>query len=109
MNKAFTKSKTIELDSKWYLSPDSDNGVILTFHEIREKEKTKKEDGKLIKTGETEQYRFEDVTYHPRIAQALKEYVKNSLNSSKNLQEIIDKEDKILNIISNLDSTFKQF
>ena len=109
MNKVFTKSNKIELDSNWHLTSDGDSGIVLTFSENREREKTKKENGKTIKTGEKEEYLFEDATYHPRIAQALKEYVKKSLNSSETIQEILDKEYRILAIVNELDETFKQF
>jgi len=109
MNKAFKNNKVIVLDEKYTLTPDSDNGVILTFSETRQREKTEVRDGKKVKTGETEDYIFEDRWYHPRIAQSLKEYVNQSLNSSKTLKEIIEKEDKIFNLISELDRSFKQF
>jgi hypothetical protein len=109
MNRSFTNTDKIVLCDKYYITPDSDNGVILNFFEPRKKEKVIKENGKQVKTGELEDYIFEDATYHPRICQALKEYVNQSLNSSKTLEEIIEKEDKIFALISEMDKTFKQF
>ena len=100
-NKTFTNSKVIELDNKFYIKSDGDSGIVLVFHEPRKRENKK--------TGELEDYIFESKTYHPRIAQALKEYVNQSLNSSKTFKEIIEKEDKIFDLINNLDKTFKQF
>lgn len=109
MNKVFTQNSKIELDPKWSLTSDGDSGIVLTFSEMRKREKTVKENGKTIKTGETEDYLFKAVTYHTRIAQALREYVNKSLNSSKTLKEILEKEDKLLSIINDLDKTFKQY
>lgn len=109
MNKTFTENSKIKLDPKWHLTSDGDSGLVLTFSETRKREKTIKENGKTIKTGETEDYLFKSVTYHTRIAQALREYVNKSLNKSKTLSEILEKEDKILGIIEELDRTFKQY
>lgn len=109
MNKSFTADKAIALDKSWTLTPDSDNGIILTFSETRQREKTIKENGKTVKTGESEDYLFEQKYYTSRIAQALRLYTEKSLNSSKTLEEIIEKEDKIFAVINQLDKTFKQF
>ena len=109
MNNTFKKSNKIELDSNWYLSPDSDNGVILTFNEIRQRDKIEKINGKKVKTGEVEDYLFEDKYYTPRIVQALRIYADKTLNTSTTLQEILEKEDKILQILEKIDNEFQQF
>lgn len=108
-NKIFTNSKVIVLDEKWDLTPDSDSGVVLTFREPRKRDKTEKVNGKKVRTGEVEDYIFEEKFYTPRVAQSLRIYTEKTLNSSKTLEEIIEKEDKIFDLISNLDKTFKQF
>lgn len=109
MNKTFTKSRVIKLDDKYNLTPDSDNGVILTFSEIRQREETKKENGKVIKTGNAEDYLFEDKTYHTRISQALTKYVDLTQNSSKSLEDLFNKVDAVYEVISKIDKTFQQF
>lgn len=109
MNKTFEKVKEIKLDDNYTLTPDSDNGVILTFSEIRQREETKKENGKLIKTGKKEDYPFEDKTYHTRISQALTKYVDLTQNSSKSLEELFTKVDEIYAVINKIDKTFQQF
>lgn len=101
MNKTFTKSKKIELDSNWHLTPDGDNGVILTFHEVRERKKKNSE--------EMEDFLFEDKRYFTRIVQALRLYAEKTLNTSSTLQEIIEKEDRIMNLLEKMDKEFKQF
>lgn len=109
MNKVFTSDKVIALDKFWTLTPDSDNGIILTFSENRQRDKVEKINGKKVKTGEVEDYLFVDKFYTPRIAQSLRIYAEKTLNSSKTLEEIIEKEDKIFELIGELDRTFKQF
>lgn len=108
-NKVFTNSKVIVLDEKWDLTPDSDNGIILTFKEVRQREKTTKENGKKVKTGEVEDYLFVDRWYTTRVAQALRIYVEKSLSDSSTFKEIIEKEDKIFKLITKLDNEFMQF
>jgi hypothetical protein len=109
MNNAFSKNSKIELDDNHYLEPDSDNGVILVFSEIREREKTTKEGGKTIKTGIVEEYLFEDRSYHTRIAQALKFFIDKTQNESKTLEELMFKVNYNSNLLERLDKTFKQF
>ena len=109
MNKTFTQKSQINLDLNWDLTSDGDFGLVLTFSETRQREKTVKENGKKVKTGEYEPYIFEDKTYHPRVAQALRYYVEKSLIKCNTLEEIIQKEDKLLSIIEDLDKEFKQF
>jgi hypothetical protein len=109
MNKTFKQKSKIELDLNWDLTSDGDYGLVLTFSEMRQRDKTVKENGKTIKTGEQEQYLYESKTYHTRVAQALRYYVEKSLNKCKTLEEIISKEDKLLSIIEDLDRNFKQF
>lgn len=96
MNRTFTKEKKIILDENWHLTPDRDNGIVLTFHEIREK--TSKED-----------YLFEDKYYYPRVVQALKEYVEATQNDNDTLQKILEKQEYISKLLEKIDKEFKQF
>jgi hypothetical protein len=109
MNKAFTKRRKIILDDNWYLNPDKDNGVILVFHEIRQREKIEKGSGPQVKTGEIEDYEYEEKYYFTRIVQALKEYVEETQNKCKTLKEILEKQEKIESILNALDKEFRQF
>lgn len=101
MNKTFKNNKKIELSEGWYLEPDGFNGIVLVFSEARER--------KNKKTGELEDYIYEDRWHHPRISQSLKEYVKLTQNSSKTIDEILEKTDKIYTLLERMDKEFKQF
>lgn len=96
MNNAFTKSKELVLDENYKIIPDGDNGVILIF--LTEKKNKKDE---LVP--------FEEKYYFTRIAQALKKYCDLSLNNDLGLGLIIEKSDKIYQLIENIDKEFKQF
>ena len=101
MNKAFTKTKIIELSSNWNLTPDSDNGVVLTFTQNRKKEDKK--------TGELIDFLFEEKFYYPRIAQALRHYAHTTINNTDSLMDIINKAEMVYVLIQKLDKEFKQF
>ena len=101
MNKAFTKTKIIELSSNWNLSPDSDNGMVLTFCQTREKIDKN--------TGKTVPFLFEEKFYFPRIAQALRHYATTTINNSDSLMDIISKSDMVYEMIEKIDKEFKQF
>ena len=101
MNKAFTKSKVIELDEDWYLKSDGASGVELTFVEARER--------KDKNTGLLEPYLFQEKFYFPRIAQALRHYATATINESDCLLDIISNSKKVYDLIEKLDKEFKQF
>jgi len=101
MNKAFTKSKTIELNPNWHLSPDSDNGVVLTYSQIRER--------KNKKTEEIEEFLYTEPYYYPRVVSALKHFVDKTQNESKTLEELLEKVDYNTKLLERLDREFKQF
>ena len=101
MNKTFKNNKKIELSEGWHLEPDGFNGIVLVFSEKRER--------KNKKTDELEDYIYEDRWHHPRISQSLKEYVKLTQNSSKTIDEILEKTDKMYTLLERMDKEFKQF
>ena len=109
MNKVFTRTNKIILDDCYQLESDSDSGIILVFSEPRKRDETKKEGGKLIKTGKQEDYLFEDKFYFTRISQALTKYVDLTQNSSKTLEELFIKVDEIYAVIKKIDLEFQQF
>jgi len=88
-NKAFTNKSKIELDDKHYLESDGDNGVILIFNEPRQRDKTEIKNGKKVKTGEQEDYLFEEKFYYPRVYQALKHYIDKTQNQCTTLEKLI--------------------
>jgi len=100
MNRTFTKEKKIILDENWHLTPDGDNGIVLTFHEVREK---------VGKDGVKEDYLFEEKYYYTRVVQALKEYVEATQNDNETLQKILEKQEYITNLLEKIDKEFKQF
>lgn len=108
MNEIFKKAgkEEIILDSNFKMSHDSFRGIILTFSEMREREKV---DDKRKKTGEKEQYLFEQAYYYPSVGLALKKYVELSQNSAKNLEEIIEKTDKILAVVEEFKDKYKNW
>jgi len=109
MNKTFQKQSTISLDSSHHLTSDGDNGIILTFHEIREREKLETKNGKKVKSGKTEEYLYEGKLYFTRIVSALKYFVDKTQNESKTLEELIAKVDYNTKLLERLDREFKQF
>ena len=108
MNNIFKKAKkeVIVLDDNYTLSHDGYSGVVLTFSEMREREKVNE---KRKKTGEKEQYLYEEPRYFARIDQALKRYVELSQNSAKSIEEIIEKTDKILAVVEEFKEKFRNW
>lgn len=100
MNRTFTKEKKIILDENWHLTPDGDNGIVLTFHEVREK---------VGKDGVKKDYLFEEKYYYTRVVQALKEYIEATQNDNETLQKILEKQEYITNLLEKIDKEFKQF
>jgi len=109
MNLIFSKTKKIELDSNWHLTPDCDSGVILTFHEVRQREKIEIVERKQVKTGEQEDYLFEDKWYFTRVVQALGKYKEVAQNSCETFDLILEKTNEIDLLLKRLDKEFKQF
>jgi len=101
MNKAFTKEKELILDYNYKIVPDSDNGVILVFTDIR----TKKDS----KTNELVPFDFKQEYHYPRIAQALRKYSDLTLNEHRDFDSLIQKLNDVYLTIDNIDETFKQF
>lgn len=109
MNKVFTQRSRIELDDKHYLISDDSNGIILIFHEPRKRDKTEVKNGKKVKTGEQEDYLFEDKFYYPRIVSALKHYVDKTQNQCTTLEKLIYRVDYNTQLLEKLDKEFMQF
>lgn len=101
MNKVFNKKTQLDLDDNWHLTSDSDSGVILTFHEIRQR--------KSKKTEEEEDFLFEDKYYYPRVAQSLKKYSQMVQNTTESIDKILENSEKVLEVINRIDREFKQF
>jgi len=101
MNKSFKNKSQIALDDKHFLIPDSDSGIILVFHEIRQRKKKDSE--------ELEDYEFTDRWYFTRIVQSLRKYTELTENSCKTIDEILEKVKYNTELLDRLDVEFKQF
>jgi hypothetical protein len=100
-NKIFTNTHRIDLDNSYYLKSDGASGIEMVFHETRQrKNKT---------TDELEDYTFEDHWWFTRITQALSKYADLTQNSSKTIEEILDKTNKIDKLLEKLNAEFMQF
>lgn len=100
-NKAFTRTNKIVLDNLYHLESDSDSGIVLTFEEPRKR--TSKT------TGLEEDFIFVDRWYFTRISQALTKYVDLTQNSSKSLEDLLSKIDKVYKVIDTINKDFKQY
>lgn len=100
MNNAFKPNKILVLTENYLIKPDNNNGVVLVFHEEREREN---------KDFETEVFTFKKEWNFPRIAQALRMYADLELAFEDNIEALIEKADKVYSLIDSIDKTFKQF
>ena len=101
MNNTFKQKAQLDLDDNWHLTSDSDSGVVLTFHEIRRR--------KNKKTGEEEEFLFEDKYHYPRVAQSLRKWSQMVENSTESIDKILENSEKVLEVINRIDREFKQF
>ena len=102
MNTAFKNRRFIELDEKWDISPDADHGVVLTFKEFRNR-------AKKATPLQLEEFLFTDRYYFPRISQALMKYADSSSNSLVSIKNVLENQERIINLIKKIDNEFKQF
>lgn len=88
MNNIFKKSDRIELDSEFYLVPDSYRGIVL----IKEGVKTRKKIDKTTKkpTGEEEKYIDTEKFYYPKLSQIIKRYLDLKTCEAKSVEELKD-------------------
>ena len=98
MNNIFKQAKTdmIKLDSNYYLTTDNFKGVCLVFHEMRKKES---------KTD----FKYEEKYFYPTVGQALSKYVTLAQSQIKNVKEIEEKTEKILNILEDFKTKYKNW
>jgi len=103
MNEIFKQSKKtrIDLQEDFFITTDSFKGICLVNHfpATRKNKKTEKE----------EPYIQEVKYYYPTVGQALKKYVELSQNSAKNLEEIIEKTDKILKVVDEFKEKYRNW
>jgi hypothetical protein len=81
MNKVFTDSNRIVLDDRYYLEPDGFKGIVLVFHE--ERERTKKD-------GSSQTYTFKDRWYYPKLSQVMSKYLTLTQSESRSIEELIE-------------------
>ncbi len=109
MNNLFKKEKMIKLDNNFTLSSDGYHGICLTFTEKREREKTVKIEGKTKKTGEVEEYDFEDKWYFTTISPALERYMELKQVIIPSMVEILEVQKEILEILSDFREKYKNW
>lgn len=93
MNKAFTDSKKIVLDDRHYLEPDQFKGLVLVFHEQRERTK---------KNGDTEVYTFEDRWYYPKLSQAICKYLTLAQSKSETIDQLLKATERVEKLIEKI-------
>ena len=93
--------KPIILNDKYRIEKDTYSWV-LVFTEERQREKLNK---KRKKTGELENFIFEDKWYYPDLKQILTKYIDLDLKDSASLEELSDKMDSLSDKIDELKNT----
>lgn len=88
MNSVFKNAgtKRIELDSKFYLAPDENYGLMLTQEVVKIRKKVDKETKKP--NGETEEYLGTEKFYFPKLSQAINKYIQLSGNEAESITEL---------------------
>ena len=95
MNVTFEKSKRIELDENYFLTPDGYNGLVLNFEEKRTK--TNKND-------ELVEFIFKDKWYYPKLSMTLDKYLQlkgKECKSISDLKDIVLRVEKTISEIKN--------
>lgn len=88
MNNVFKNAgtKRIDLDNKFSLTPDGDNGLVLTQEVIKIRKKIDKETKKP--NGESEEYLGTKKHYFPRLSQSINKYIQLSGNEATSIVEL---------------------
>jgi hypothetical protein len=88
MNNVFKNAgtKRIELDSKFYLSPNENYGLMLTQEVAKIRKKVDKETKKP--TGEEEEYIGTEKYYFTKLSQAVNKYIQLSGNEATSIVEL---------------------
>jgi hypothetical protein len=86
MNNVFNNTKRIDLDGNFYLTPDSDHGLVLTQEVVKIRKKVDKETKKP--TGETEEYLGTEKFYFPRLSQSINKYIQLTTNEAESITEL---------------------
>ena len=86
-----SKKEIVKLDEFYSLNNDGFSGVILLFQEPRKREKEIKINNKKVKTGEIEDYIYEERFFYPNVYLSLKKYVELSQTQpTKTVEEILE-------------------
>lgn len=86
MNNTFKNTRRINLDDKFSLTPDGDNGLVLTQEVMKIRKKIDKETKKP--TGETEEYLGTERYYFPRLSQSINKYIQLTTNEAESITEL---------------------
>lgn len=83
----------IKLDNNYHLEPDQFKGLVLVFHE--ERERTKKDNS-------TQTYTFEDRWYYPKLSQVMSKYLMLTQNESKTIEDLLERVTRVEKLIETL-------
>ncbi len=86
MNNTFKNTKRIELDDKFSLTPDGDNGLVLTQEVLKIRKKIDKESKKP--TGEVEEYLGTERWWFPKLSQSINKYIQLTTNEAESIIEL---------------------
>lgn len=98
----------MELAKNWRIIYD-DTNVVLQFYETRTRNKVEKVKGKLIPTGETEDYEFTDSRYYPSVQSALAAYIKLAPKGSESIKEIVKRIDDAVKKVEGFIKKYKKY
>lgn len=90
--------KVIKLDDKWTIEADTYSWR-LVFKEVRLKDKL---DGQRNKTGEQEEYLFEDSWWYPKLGDCLKKFQEESVKPLSSIELILGKITEINDMVSRI-------
>ena len=100
MNNIFKKDGEIHLGGEWWLIPDGFSGVQLQKRFLHEREK---------KDGTKEAVEKSEDWFFANISQALRKYAQEEQKSSKTLEDLIQKTDKILSVVEEFRTNYKNW
>lgn len=90
MNNLFKQKAKVVLDDNWYMTSDSDSGIVLVKHYPA----TRKN-----KEGFETEYTAEDKWYFPRVSQALEQYCKEKQVILPSVVEMLEVQKQVLAIL----------
>lgn len=100
MNTIFKSKAKVEIDSNYYLTTDTFNGVCLVQHYPAKK---KNKEGKEV------DYTAEDRWYFPMVSQALNKYVELKQIILPEITEMLEVQKEVLSILDDFRTKYKNW